>query len=534
MDKQPRDYQSAGVDAVYLHLRTKETNPCVVIPTGGGKSLMMGIICNDVVRKWNGRVILLAHVQELLEQSFAEMKEIDPTLPIGIYSAGLKQRNASEPITIAGIQSAYRNQEDFIPPDIIMVDEAHRIPEDGEGMYLAFIRAMQEKNPRVRVIGFTATPYRLSSGPICAATNILNEICFEATIRELIAKGFICPVIAYGGGGEEDYSQVSLRGGEFVQGELEALMNDDAKVASAVIELAGRVKEQGRKSTLVFASGVDHGKKVANFLKECTGDAVGQVYGETPKLERAEMIRRFRSGELKWLVNCDVLTLGFNAPNVDAIGILRATMSPGLFYQMCGRGFRLHPSKKDCLIVDFGGNVLRHGPIDAIDPDAVQKSKGTGEAPAKKCPQCLRYVPTGCLTCETCGFAFPPREEARHEAESYRGKGILSGEPEDIDVVDVFYYHHVGRDSGIPSIRVSYDVGFMVYNEYVCIEHGGFARSKAEQWWNRRTGQPAIPDGMTVDKALEYLLTTQDPIAKPKKIRVKQDGKYPEIVGFQF
>ena len=522
-----RDYQAAAIGSLYGHLQAKPTNPCVVIPTGGGKSLIMATICRDVVQKWNGKVILLAHVRELLSQSFDHLKRVDPTLPVGIYSAGLNEKNTNEPITVAGIQSAYRNPDAFTPPDLLIIDECHRIPADGEGMYLSFISDLKSRNPNLRVIGFTATPYRLSSGPICTTENILNEICFEAKISELIHKGFLCPVSAYGPEGDEvDFSAVTVRGGEFVLGELEEFLNDDVKVAQAVGELAGRVK--GRKSILVFASGVAHGKKVAGMLKEATDEAVGEVYGETPPEERDEMIRRFRDGSLRWLVNCDVLTLGFDAPNVDAIGILRATMSPGLFYQMCGRGFRIHPSKEDCTVLDFGGNALRHGPVDAIDPDATKKSKETGEAPAKKCPQCFRYVPTGVLACPTCGFAFPPRAEARHEASAYQG-GILSEDrvPYDADVKSVDYSSHVGKESGITSLKVTYDTGMMAYSEYVCIEHHGFARDKAEAWWARRA---SVPAPSTVTEAFDFVGT----LLTPKKIRVRQAGKYPEIIGYQF
>ncbi|MCK6486572.1 MAG: DEAD/DEAH box helicase family protein, partial [Phycisphaerae bacterium] len=159
-----------------------------------GKTPVLATICRDAVQLWNGRVLILAHVKELLEQAAEKLHAVAPDLPVGIYSAGLKRRDLGYAITIAGIQSIYEKACDVGPVDLVIVDEAHLIPPDGEGMYRTFMTEMKRINPLVRVIGMTATPFRMKSGTICAPDNILNAVCFEIGVRELIVQGYLCPL----------------------------------------------------------------------------------------------------------------------------------------------------------------------------------------------------------------------------------------------------------------------------------------------------------------------------------------------------
>jgi DNA repair protein RadD len=187
-----RPYQREAVDAVYDYLRMRDDNPCVVIPTAGGKTPVLATICRDAVRLWNGRVLILAHVKELLEQAAEKLHAVAPDLPVGIYSAGLKRRDLGYAITIAGIQSVYERACDVGRVDLVIVDEAHLIPPDGEGMYRTLLADLRVINPRMRVIGLTATPFRMKSGAICGPDNILNEVCYEVGVRELIVQRYLC------------------------------------------------------------------------------------------------------------------------------------------------------------------------------------------------------------------------------------------------------------------------------------------------------------------------------------------------------
>ena len=497
-----RPYQRDAVDAVYEFLRTRDDNPCVVIPTAGGKSPIAASICRDAVQLWNGRVLILAHVKELLEQAAEKLRAVAPDLPIGIYSAGLKRRDLGYSVTIAGIQSVYQKACDVGAVDLVIVDECHFVPEDGEGMYRTFLADMKRINPQVRVIGLTATPFRMKTGMICGPDNILNAICYEIGVRELIVQGYLCPLRTKAGSQRPDYDQLHVRGGEYVADEVEDLMDKDNLVLSACREIIQYT--QDRKSVLIFASGVRHGDHIARVLQEQHQVECGFVCGETLPFQRDEFINRFRRGDLKYLCNVNVLTTGFDAPNMDCVAIVRPTLSPGLYYQMVGRGFRLHPGKTDCLVLDFGGNVLRHGPVDAIrlaDPE----SNGKGEAPAKECPQCHALIAAGYASCPECGYLFPPREREKHAATAGT-EAILSGQVTrtEYEVTDVFYSVHTKRDAtpdAPRTMRVDYRIAFNEYvSEWVCFEHQGFPRHKAEMWWQARSDEP-VPN--SAEKAAE-------------------------------
>jgi DNA repair protein RadD len=485
-----RPYQEAAVAAVYRHLAEREDNPCVVIPTGGGKGVIVGKMCADVVERWNGRILVLTHVKELVDQNATQAGRFLSPLLVGMHSAGLRRRDIDHPVIVAGIQSVYQKACDLGRFDIILVDEAHLLAPDGEGMYRTFLRDALVVNPRLRLVGLTATPFRLKDGPICAPGNLLNHVCYEVGVKELIRDGFLSPLVSKAGKAKVDTAGLHVRGGEFVAEEVEHLMDAEDLVASACAEITEHTRE--RRACLVFASGVQHAEHVATTLAAATGAEIACIFGHTPDPERDRIIVRFKKGELRYLVNVAVLTTGFDAPHVDCVVLLRPTLSPGLFYQMVGRGFRLSPGKQDCMVLDFGGNVLRHGPVDALKIKAP--GAGDGEAPAKECPQCQAVIAAGFATCPQCGFVFPPPEKDKHEREA-SSAGVLSGQvtTADFAVRDTFYAVHIKR--GAPeapkTLRVEYEIGLNAYKkEWVCFEHTGYARGKAAAWWRARCDLP--------------------------------------------
>jgi len=487
-----RPYQREAVAAVYDHLRSRDDHPCVVIPTAGGKTPVMATICRDAVQQWNGRVLILAHVKELLEQATEKLHAMAPDLwnKIGVYSAGLKCRDTEHPIIVAGIQSVFRRAAELDRFDLILIDEAHMLPPDGEGMYRTFMADARAVNPNVRLVGLTATPYRMTTGMICGPENLLNHVCYEVGVRELIVQGYLCDLKTKAGRRKADTTGLHIRGGEFIAGEVEALMDDDALVRSACGEIVEHTRD--RHSVLIFAAGVQHAMHVQRVLGEF-GHECGFVCGETLPFDRAETLKRFKDGCLRYLVNVNVLTTGFDAPNIDCVALLRPTNSPGLYYQMVGRGFRLDPSKENCLVLDFGGNILRHGPVDALE--IKDRAPGSGEAPAKECPQCQALIHAAYARCPECGFEFPPPRRGQHEGEASTA-GILSGQVSETEhmVMGVFYSVHVKRDAPEDhprTMRVDYKIGLSAYrSEWVCIEHTGYARAKAEAWWRARSREP--------------------------------------------
>lgn len=523
-----RPYQQAAKAAVYEHLRARDDNPVVVIPTGGGKTPVIASLCADAVNLWNGRVLVLAHVKELLEQTADKLQRTCPELKFGIYSAGLNKRQTKEPVIVAGIQSVYQKACELDRFDLIVVDEAHLIPPDGEGMYRTFFADAHIVNPQVRVIGFTATPFRLKEGMICDAGGILNHVCFEVGVRELIRDGYLCPLVSKGTLHSADTSGVHIRDGEFMVVELEEVMDDDQLVQAACQEIVDQTRD--RQSVLLFCSGVRHGQHVAATLRDLHQRECGFVCSQTPPAERDALLERFRSGSLKYLANVNVLTTGFDAPNVDCIVMLRPTLSPGLYYQMAGRGFRLHPGKVNCLILDFAGNVLRHGPVDAIQQIVRRKGSG-GPPPVKECPECHSLIHTGYARCPDCGHQFPPPQRTKHSSTAGEQQ-VLSAAVTDVEyeVRDIRYAIHrrKGTEEAPPTLRVEYRLGLDHWiSEFLAFEHTGYARQKAEQWWQQRSHDP-VPE--TVEEALD--LATAGALCRTDSVTVRSIAgeKYDRIV----
>jgi DNA repair protein RadD len=520
-----RDYQQESIDACYRYLQMYDSkNPCIVIPTGGGKSPVIGAICRDAVLKWNSRVLILAHVKELLEQNAAKIKAICPTINVGIYSAGLKRRDTKESVIVAGIQSVYNKADELGNFDLVLVDEAHLIPESGEGQYRTLLTELSERNCYLRIIGLTATPYRLGSGYICRPDGLINEICYEIGVRDLVKKGWLCPLVGKIAMAEIDTSDLSIKRGEFVESEAEAKFTDQSVVTAAVQEILQRA--ENRKSVLIFCQTVLHARLVCDLIMKAGQGEADVIEGNTDSSYRAEVINDFRSGLLRFLVNVNVLTTGFDAPNVDCVCLLRATTSPGLYYQMLGRGFRLHPDKKDCLVLDFGQNIMRHGPVDRIQPKKEGKGAGAGGVVLRLCSACRTVNERSELHCINCGELFPI-ESVSHNSTATAGVDPISdGKPlkpivETLEVQRVSYQIWEKRNATPDTpktLRVNYHIAMNhIVSEWVCPEHTGFARDKAERWWSERCAFP-MPE-----TAVEcYVMSQYGLIAEATEITTKK------------
>jgi DNA repair protein RadD len=519
---QLRDYQQAAVASVWAFLDARADNPCVVLPTGAGKTPVIA----DMVRQaceWELRTLVVSHVKELLEQSARTLMQLMPGADCGVISAGLGRKQFGHQITIAGVQSIYRHADNLGVVDLVIIDEAHLIPESGDGMYRQLLVDLKVINPQVRCVGLTATPYRLTSGVICKPGNVLNEVCYDADVSTLIDAGWLSPLRSKSGKASPDLGGVHIRGGEYIERELQAAYDDDELIEKACRELLEQC--DGRSSILCFTAGVEHGRKVHRAIVEMDTDRWLFVDGSTASAERARAVERFRSGAVRGLVNVNVYTTGFDAPNVDCVALMRATLSPGLYSQMVGRGLRKAPSKADCLVLDYGGNILRHGPIDNVK--APTKSPGNrekGEAIQKVCPGCDEIIPAAATMCPVCGHEFP--RAVKHDEEAST-EPILSKQrrPDVTLLVDrVSYSRHLKRgsaDDAPATLRVTYfgnDLNRAAIDEFVCIEHDGFAKSKARLWWAKRSDR-VMP--RTVADALAEI--KQHGLREPVKVTARHE-----------
>lgn len=465
---QLRQYQSEACAATWDYLCRGAGNPAIVLPTGAGKSLVIAELSRAAVQDYGGRVIVLAHRAELLKQNAEKIASLLPFgVTCGIFSAGLRKYAMDDDVVCCGIQSVYKRAADFGRRHLVLIDEAHLVPDDNEGMYKKFLGELGELNPRLKVVGLTATPYRTSTGTICGPEKMFTGIAYSAKIPALIADGFLCPVTTEPTKDLYDTSKLHVRGGEFVAHEVESLFDDDGKTREACQEIAAKCRD--RKSILIFSSGVQHAEHIERVLSGITGEQVGVVTGATLPVVRAAHLEAFKQQRLRWLVNVEVLSTGYDAPCIDAIAVLRATQSPGLFAQICGRGFRLHPNKQNCLIIDYGNNIKRHGPIDC-DTYGVKEKKPReeierpeGGGPGKKqCPACESWVPSATKVCEgdeergiSCGWIF-----ANIDAQADTQSQILVA-PKKWRVLGVHMNRHRKKSAveGTPdTLRVTYTV----------------------------------------------------------------------------
>lgn len=539
-----RPYQAEAIDACWQGIRQNPGNPCIVLPTGAGKTPVLASMCREACERWGGRVLILSHVKELLEQSRDTLADWYPGCDVGLYSAGLKSRDTDNRIVVASIQSCHNKSYLFGERHLIIVDEAHLIPPKGQGRYQTLMQDQSQHNPKARVIGLTATPYRTDVGELCGDDSILNYVAYKAEIADLIEQGYLCPVVNSSTGTHADLTGVSIRGGEFVQSQMEQAFQNNTLIQQAVKETIELTAQ--RQSILVFAAGVAHGEQVRAEFDRVMGEGHAEfLCGDTPLLERDRIIRAFKDGRLRVLINVNVLTTGFDAKSVDAVVVLRATCSPGLFYQIVGRGFRLHPGKSDCLVLDYGQNIERHGALDS--PTYGRKKRGggqegDGEAPTKTCPECSEEVPLNAMQCPYCEYEFPEGE--RHGSEADQEAALLNGSAKPqvsepvwlpVESIDMVVHTKKNAREGDPrTMRVDYYIGEGAmadkYSEWVCVEHPekGFPRRRAEQWWRERSEAPFASNA---EEAVIWWKSNG--FADVPRICVQKDGQYWRIIAHE-
>lgn len=523
-----RPYQRAALDATYAYWSGGGGNPLIVLPTGAGKSAVIAMLLIELLRQFPAiRIAVITHTQELIRQNYLELLKLWPAAPAGIYSAGLGRRDEHARILFCGVQSVFNKVRRIGGFDLVIVDEAHMIPRKSDTSYGRFLRDLREATPDMRVLGLTATPYRLDSGRLDTGDEkLFDKIVYEANVADLIEEGFLCPLVSKATDNEFDVSGVAVRGGEFVAGALQERIDRDWLVRAAVGELVAAGVE--RRAWLVFCAGVDHALHVRDAIR-AHGVECESVTGDMPGGERERVIRAFVEGRIRCLTNANVLTTGFNAPHVDLIGLMRPTKSTGLYVQMVGRGFRNAPGKSDALILDWAGLVRQHGPVDAIDvADRRPPGEGGGESRAKECPSCKTLVGLAARSCPTCGHEYtPPEEKPKHAARADVSRILQRGAPDTqwLQVRTTSFARH--QKPGAPvSLRVTHQCGFAEHSEWWCFEHGGYAAEKARHLWRAASTSSAQPP-KTVDEAL----ARTSELLLPVEISVKRNGKYHEIVG---
>ncbi len=517
-----RSYQLEAVQSIFSYFENATGNPLVAMPTGTGKSVVIAEFLRRAYSLFsNQRILVSVHVKELVQQNYDKLIHMWPAAPAGVYSAGLSRKETGRKITFVGIGSVHRKARDFGHIDLLLVDEAHTVNPTEMTMYGKFIATLKETNPRLKVIGFSATPWRQGVGKLTDA-GLFTDICFDITsmaaFNRLIAEGYLATLIPKKTREVLDVSGVHMRGGEFIAEELQACVDRDDITAAALTEALNSASD--RNHWLVFAAGVEHACNINGMLNDMGVPSVA-IHSKLSDAERDKAILDFKAGKYRAAVNNNVLTTGFDFPAIDCIIMLRPTASTILWVQMLGRGTRPSPGKENCLVLDFAGNTRRLGPVN--DP-VIPKKKGEkgGEAPVKLCGNCQAWCHASVQNCPHCGTEFTFSVKIGKVAGE---EALIKG---DMPVVEIFDVDHItySRHEKVdrpPMMKVTYYCGLRKFDEYIGPEHDGYALRKAKQWWRERGVGPAP---LTTDS----LLASVGNLPAATHIRVWINKKYPEIM----
>ncbi|MEE9984200.1 DEAD/DEAH box helicase [Agrobacterium pusense] len=548
---QLRHYQEEAENAVFDYWSTTPGNPLVDLATGCGKSLLMASLIKRLIEGWpDMRILVATHVAELIEQNYLELLGIWPFAPAGIFSAGLGRRDARSQIIFAGIQTVHSKAALIGHIDVLMVDECHLIPANGNTMYGRFIAALRAINPDMKILGLTATPYRLDTGRLDEGDDrLFDQIVYTYGIADGVADGYLAPLSSKATATTFDMKGVGRQGGDYKQSALQAAVDKMDVTRSAVDEIVA--KGADRKSWLCFCSGVDHAEHVRDEIRS-RGISCETISGETPRDERRRIIEDFKSYKIRALTNNSVLTTGFNHKGVDLIAALRPTLSVSLYVQMMGRGTRVIYApgmpldtsaeriaaikagpKPSCLVLDFAGLVDKHGPVDMVQPKTP--NRGDGEAPVKVCPfdvedkngrfGCGEKVHASARTCSCCGYEFDIDDSPKITATAADTPIMSTAEPEPRTVTSRTFRHHPGKEGKPDSVKVSYMCGMTSISEWLCPAHSGYAKTKAQKFWREHGGKTPFP------KTVMEWLERQSELRDTVEITVKPRQKYWDVVG---
>jgi DNA repair protein RadD len=403
-----RWYQKEAAEASIECLADVGRSPLVVVPTGGGKTAIIAeiirILCEADPRY---RILVPSHNKLIVEQDAKGIRYHHPSASLGIACAGLGSSVYNRRVTVGSIQTIYKQKHMLRDVHIIIVDEAHAVPSRTLARYFDLINYLRTEGSLRNVIGMTATPFRLDHGYLHEGKNaVFDSICYSCDVPRLISEGFLCKPVSVVSGEQFDEDD----------GDEEAGDNSNTYLTErAVQEMLKHGRD--RKKWLVFCRNISHAEYTLHLMKDA-GIPTDIIHSRRPEHEQNAALMSLRTGRIRAAVNVGCLTTGVDVPDIDLVAILRKSQSTSLVHQMIGRGMRIHPSKKDFAVLDFGGNIERHGAID--DPNVIikptigkfSKKPVPVQAPrTKDCPQCNEEVPAGSRFCHNCGFKFPEREQ---------------------------------------------------------------------------------------------------------------------------
>lgn len=551
---QLRDYQIRTLDETWEALQYK-TNVLVTAPCSAGKTILFSKIIQRLLRENDDfRCLILVDREILVTQSRDKLRAVAPELAlnIGIVCASVtSEKQVGCRVTIASRQSLINQLDSFSPVQLTIIDEAHlmampHVDDYTPDQYAKIIGRLQEYNHNMRLLGFTASPYRLGRnggyiyGNLNRATAVpyFDKVDSEITTRELLVGGYIAPLIgmaATSGGFLEDIKSVDMIGGEYNIGQISTIMCRSIHVKSCVE--AWQKYAVDRKKTLVFCTTIEHTESVARAFNEA-GVGSMAIHSKLPQVVEADRMDALEKGRSKVFTSVAKLTTGMDVIDIDCIIMARPTKSTALYQQCIGRGQRLAEGKTDCLVIDLVGCTQEFGTdMDNLKVAIPRDSEG-GEAPQKICPGvseesivCGKAVHASLKYCPGCGYEFETDEAVEAALGKFK-KVEFNKLPDPVwyNVDHASYQIHESRNSGKSLIKVSYDCGlYSKFSEFVCLPdfYTGYAVDRAKEWWAKRTDE-IFPD------SVEEFIFLSNNLLQPAKIEVVKDGKYDRVIGCQW
>ena len=395
-----RKYQSDTVAYIEQMIEEGKESPCVVAPTGAGKTIIFCELIRRLVGKGK-RYLVMANRQELIYQPQAKLlalaKELEaPLLRPNVIMGGTPQYN-NRGGWIASVQTLQRRE--LPPADIVIIDEAHlSVSAKWEEMIATY------KAQGAFVVGFTATPQRLDGLPL---KRIYTQIYQCGSVKDLTSQGFLVPIrYRYKA---VDTHALKMRGKDFDEGEMYKNLYKAGAIHDGIVDAYFDYAE-GLK-TLVFCCNIEHAKQLATEFSEL-GLIAKSLTSKDSSQQRKDTLHQFAEGRIDILTNCGVLTTGYDCPSVQCVLLARATQSLVLYLQMIGRGTRPSDNKDSLLVLDFGNNIANFGRIDIERYWSLEGSKKKMVTASKVCPGtigddlCMQICELDAPVCDACGHVF--------------------------------------------------------------------------------------------------------------------------------
>lgn len=409
---QLRPYQERAVQALRAAYASGKRAPMLVLPTGGGKTVVFTYVAANAVAKGN-RVLVLVHREELLNQTSAALSKF------GVAHGKIHPRFTPaywELCQVASVQTLVRRLDKIAPPDLIVVDECHHA---NAGTWKRILEAF----PQARILGVTATPCR-SDGK--GLGEVFDEMIEGSSISELIELGYLVEPICFAPS-RPDLSGVQTRGGDYAAEQLAEAM-EKSKITGDAIAHYKRLADG--LPAVAFCASVQHAEQVAEDFR-AAGYRAESVDGTTDDERRAEILAGLGNGTVDIVASCNLISEGTDIPAIGCAILLRPTKSLSLFIQQVGRALRVCEGKEHAIILDHAGNVLEHGLPDnprywSLDGIAKKKKKDEKQIGAKQCPSCFAVHKPQLRICPCCGHQYRAQQSRELEYEDGELERLVS------------------------------------------------------------------------------------------------------------